>query len=259
VLRPVILLPAYAAEWSGEKREVVLNHERAHVARRDWLWQVFGRLVAAAFWFHPLVWVAVAAMRREAERAADDRVLASGAAAPDYAAQLLEVARRMNGAAPVFAIAMTRGSEVESRVREILDGSRSRSQARTWTRAAIVLCCAGLLLPLAAMQQDQGSSSSGKKAHKVGEQGVKPPRLIAKVEPKYTEEARTAKIQGTVLVQVIVNESGFAENMKIIRSLDEGLDQCALDAIAQWQFDPGTKDGEPVPVLANIEVNFKLL
>ena len=259
VLRPVILLPAYAEAWSGEKREVVLNHERAHVARRDWLWQIFGRLVAAAFWFHPLVWVALAAMRREAERAADDRVLASGTAASAYAEQLLDVARRMNGAAPDFAIAMTRGSEVESRVREILDPSRSRSQARSWTRAAIVLCCAGLLLPLAAMQQDQGSSSSGKKAHKMGEQGVKPPRLISKVEPKYTEEARAAKIQGTVVVQLVVNEYGFAEDLKIVKSLDEGLDQCAIDAIKQWKFEPGTKDGEAVPVFANIELNFKLL
>ncbi len=260
LIRPVVLLPEYSTEWSDEKREVVLRHERAHIARHDWLWQIVARFVAAVFWFQPLVWLAMAALRREAERAADDRVLVSGASAPDYAEQLLEVARRMSGPSLIGGIAMTRGSEVENRVRGILDSSRRRSPARIWARAAIVAGCAALLLPLAAMQQ--GSDQQGepqKKSHKVGEEGLTPPRLVYKVEPKYTEEARAAKIQGTVTVQVIVNEDGIAEDMKIIRSLDDGLDQMAKDAIQQWRFDPGKKDGEPVPVLANIEVNFKLL
>jgi TonB family protein len=56
----------------------------------------------------------------------------------------------------------------------------------------------------------------------------------------------------------VVNENGIAEDIVIVRSLDEGLDERAKQAIAQWRFEPGTKNGEAVPVLATIEVNFKL-
>jgi TonB family protein len=259
VVRPVVLLPAYSAEWSDDQRETVLSHERAHIARHDWLWQIVTRLVAAVFWFHPLVWLAVGALRSEAERAADDRVLASGAAPTDYAERLLEVARRMSGPTLIGGVAMTRGSEVERRVREILDSSRRRSPARLWARVAIALGCLALLVPLAARpQRSEQQESSKKKAHKMGEEGVTSPKLTYKVEPSYTEEARDAKIQGTVAVQVVVNENGIAEDIVIVRSLDDGLDEMAKQAIAQWRFEPGTKDGEPVPVLAMIEINFKL-
>ena len=154
---------------------------------------------------------------------------------------------------------MTRGSEVERRVREILDSSRRRSPARVWAQVAIALGCAAIIVPLAAMpQQSEQQESPKKKSHKVGEEGLTPPKLTYKVEPSYTEEARDAKIQGTVVVQVVVNENGIAEDIVIVRSLEEGLDERAKQAIAQWRFEPGTKNGEAVPVLATIEVNFKL-
>jgi len=259
VLRPVVLLPAYSTEWSDDQRETVLRHEHAHIARHDWLWQILARLIAAAFWFHPLVWLAMAALRSEAERAADDRVLASGATPTDYAERLLEVARRMSGPTLLGGVAMTRGSEVERRVREILDSSRRRSPARVWARVAIALGCVAIIVPLAAMpQRSEQQESPKKKSHKVGEEGLTPPKLSYKVEPGYTEEARDAKIQGTVVVQVVVNENGIAEDLVIVRSLDDGLDERAKQAIAQWRFEPGTKNGEAVPVLATIEVNFKL-
>jgi TonB family protein len=128
-----------------------------------------------------------------------------------------------------------------------------------WARVAIALGCVAIIVPLAAMpQQSEQRESPKKKSHKVGEEGLTPPKLTYKVEPSYTEEARDAKIQGTVVVQVVVNEYGIAEDMVIVRTLDDGLDRMAKEAIQQWRFDPGKKDGEPVPVLATIEVNFKL-
>jgi beta-lactamase regulating signal transducer with metallopeptidase domain len=56
VMRPVILVPEYVTDWSREKQEYLILHERAHIQRRDWLWQSFARMVTAVFWFHPLVW-----------------------------------------------------------------------------------------------------------------------------------------------------------------------------------------------------------
>ena len=89
--------------------------------------------------------------------------------------------------------------------------------------------------------------------------GVSPPRLTYKVEPEYSEEARKAKYQGTVVLAIEVWQDGKAHNIRVIRSLGLGLDKQAIDAVQQWRFIPGKKDNVPVRVRANVEVNFRLL
>jgi len=89
--------------------------------------------------------------------------------------------------------------------------------------------------------------------------GVTAPVLLFKREPEYTEEARQAKYQGTVLLYIEVDPSGKATNIRVQRSLGLGLDEKAIEAVRQWKFKPGTKDGIPVPVSATIEVNFRSL
>ncbi|HZO57121.1 MAG TPA: energy transducer TonB, partial [Bryobacteraceae bacterium] len=106
-------------------------------------------------------------------------------------------------------------------------------------------------LPLAALQQDDT-------VHKIGKD-VSPPHLIYKVEPAYTEEARDAKITGVVKLSVVIERDGVANEIKVIESLDPGLDANAILAVKQWQFEPGKIDGKPVRVSAEILVNFRLL
>ena len=95
-------------------------------------------------------------------------------------------------------------------------------------------------------------------ASKVGD-GTMAPALLYKLEPEYTEEARAEKIAGTVLISVVVDTNGVATDIQLMKGIGFGLDEKAVEAIAQWKFRPGTKDGVPVPVQANIEVNFRLL
>jgi len=89
--------------------------------------------------------------------------------------------------------------------------------------------------------------------------GVIPPRPIYRVEPSYTDGARATKLQGSVLLGILINDQGRPEDIKVIRSLDPGLDQQAMEAVQQWQFTPGMKDGLPIAVTAVVEVNFRLL
>ena len=95
-------------------------------------------------------------------------------------------------------------------------------------------------------------------AYRIGG-GVSPPTVIFKVEPEYSEEARKAKFQGTVVLFVVVDEKGNPRDLRVIRPLGLGLDQKAIEAVEKWKFSPGKKDGKPVPVQATIEVNFRLL
>jgi TonB family protein len=88
--------------------------------------------------------------------------------------------------------------------------------------------------------------------------GVSAPRAIYDPEPEYSEEGRKARYQGTVLLQVVVGVDGRTRDVRVARSLGMGLDEKALEAVRQWRFDPATQDGQPVAVLVNIEVNFRL-
>ena len=88
--------------------------------------------------------------------------------------------------------------------------------------------------------------------------GVSAPVPTVRPEPEYSEEARAAKWQGAVLLQVLVDENGVPQDIQVVRPLGLGLDQKAIEAVQQWRFKPGLKDGKPVAVSANIEVNFRL-
>jgi len=89
--------------------------------------------------------------------------------------------------------------------------------------------------------------------------GVTAPVLLYKKEPEYSEEARKAKYQGTVLLYIEVDPSGKATNIRVPAQPGLGLDEKAIEAVRQWKFKPGYKDGKPVTVAATIEVNFRLL
>ncbi len=85
------------------------------------------------------------------------------------------------------------------------------------------------------------------------------PVVLAKYEPEYSEEARKAKFQGSVLLAIVVDEQGLPRDIRVVRPLGLGLDEKAVEAVARWKFRPGTKDGKAVAVHAVIEVNFRLL
>lgn len=89
--------------------------------------------------------------------------------------------------------------------------------------------------------------------------GTSPPAVLTRVDPEYSEEARAAKYSGSVMLSVVVNTDGQAEDIKIVKSLGMGLDEKAIEALERWRFRPGTNQGVPVKVRAQIEVNFRLL
>ena len=88
--------------------------------------------------------------------------------------------------------------------------------------------------------------------------GVSAPRALYAPDPEYSEEARKAKFQGTVMLWVIVGPDGHPHNIQVQRSLGMGLDEKAIEAVRTWKFEPARKDGQPVAVQIYVEVNFRL-
>jgi beta-lactamase regulating signal transducer with metallopeptidase domain len=145
--RPVVLLPAEAAQWPEERKRIVLLHELAHVKRWDCLTQLVARVICAFYWFNPLVWLAARQMCVERERACDDLVLNGGCKASDYASHLVEIARSFRRVPQVAAIAMARSSGLEKRITAIVDGTRNR-RLRSATALGILVAAGGIAICL---------------------------------------------------------------------------------------------------------------
>lgn len=106
----------------------------------------------------------------------------------------------------------------------------------------------------------EGGGQSGYGVESIGASGkVVAPTLISKTEPAYSEEARKARLQGTVILRIEVNAAGAAQNLTVRQSLGLGLDREAIEAVKKWRFNPGKVNGKPAITIAYVEVNFRLL
>jgi len=88
--------------------------------------------------------------------------------------------------------------------------------------------------------------------------GVTPPKAIVTAMPEYSEQARRQKIQGVVVVSMLVTEEGLPTDIRVERSFGYGLDEKALEAAAKYRFKPAMRDGNPVSQRITVEMNFRL-
>jgi beta-lactamase regulating signal transducer with metallopeptidase domain len=136
----VILLPSAADGWTADERRMVLRHELAHVRGADWAFGLAARFACALYWFHPGAWWIARSLRRDAERAADDRVISSGVPRSDYAELLIAASM---GGVPLIetALALSGRGPLRARLAAILDAGREvRPLARRWTLVATAAC-----------------------------------------------------------------------------------------------------------------------
>ncbi len=87
---------------------------------------------------------------------------------------------------------------------------------------------------------------------------VLPPRKILAPQPRYTEEARQARIQGVVILQAIVDTVGNVTDVEVIKGLPLGLTESAIEAVSEWKFRPATLEGMPVAVFYSLTVSFRV-
>ena len=244
VLRPLILLPAAAREWYEPRLHAVLLHEAAHVVRRDCLAKYVAQASRALLWWNPLAWMIAARLDREQELACDDAVLSAGVSADTYAKALIDVARECSSSL-LLGCAMNASSTLQERLARLFE----RREAAGSTRRTVIAI--PLLLVLMT------TVSFAEKIYKIGP-GIVPPKILEKTEPQYTDDAKAAKIEGTVQLTMVVSTDQRAHDIKVTKSLDLGLDASAIAAIQAWRFQPAMKNGKAVPVQAKIEVNFHL-
>ncbi len=296
LLRPVILMPRGSDAWPVWQRAAALHHERAHVQRKDLWTSLIAQLTCAVYWFHPLAWAVAQQQRREQESACDDAVLCSGFEPASYAEALIATARKITSTS-LIGCHMTQ-LPLKSRIARLLENGMPRmSSAATLRRTATLFLAIAAIIALlngnpkvraaeekavaavapAAAQaasptaEPAPASAPTPAATPVAEQkpappqrvyqmedGITPPKLTYHADPDYTDEAKAAKISGAVRLSMVVGTDGMAHDINVVSGIDSGLDANAIAAVQKWQFEPGTKDGEPVAVRAQVEVNFRL-
>jgi len=232
MLRPVILLPTEATEWPTERLRAVLLHELAHISRHDCWTLAMAELALALYWFHPLAWWAASCMRRERERACDDRVLAAGVAASGYATDLLEIARgRLDTELP--APAMARASNLETRLRAILDPTIRRRVLRTRVTGAVACAALLVLAPLAALRL-HGQAAGTLTGTIYDASGARVPSATVSIVNTETSQTQSAvsnevgKYEFRNLpdghYQVMVSSPGFAVFVRRVAAIPANLD-----------------------------------
>ena len=258
VFHPVVLLPDSFFGLPPEQRRAVLVHELMHIQRNDWLQLIWLEVVRSVLWFHPIAHLIAVRIAAAREQLVDRKAIEFTADRRSYLEALVAIARSPAPHDRLLAPLFLEKNRLKQRVQIILE----ENPMPAFKRYAWLALIAAALLFTADWARDSFSVYAQTKApviHKVAEDGVEAPRLLAKVEPEYTEEASEARIAGTVVLSCEVHPDGRAHNIKVLQGLEGGLTDKAIEAVEAWEFKPAMRNGKPVAVSAKIEVNFRLL
>lgn len=115
------------------------------------------------------------------------------------------------------------------------------------------LITSGVILAGAQARQNN-DADSGEKVYDLGP-GITQPRVTKQVMPHYSD-AHGVRVEGSVTIALVVSSGGLPKNPRVVKGIDKDVDQSALDAVAQWRFDPARKDDKPVAVRITLEIEF---
>jgi TonB family protein len=124
----------------------------------------------------------------------------------------------------------------------------------------VVMALGGILFAQNAPDKpsDNAPGQSQETVYKVGKDGVTAPRATYSPPAEFSEQARQAKYEGTVVLMATVSAGGKVADVRVVSSAGMGLDEKAIEAVRRWKFKPATKDGKPVAVQVAVEVAFHL-
>jgi beta-lactamase regulating signal transducer with metallopeptidase domain len=258
VVRPVVLMPADADSWTGQRVRVVLLHELAHVKRADCFTHLLAQVACAVYWMNPLAWIAARRARTERERACDDLVLSRGLGGPDYADELLQIARSIGGTRGIAAasLAMAHRSQLEGRLMSILDPTVPREGVSRLRAAGVTALALAAIVPLSAMQTwafDDGADAliPGVQTEQRPQPQPKPepkpgaaPAPAADVVPGATEGVLEGVAQGVIegiagsVSQAVTQAIGQGVAQGVGRGIGQGRGQGAGQASGRREADP---------------------
>lgn len=246
LLRPVILVPEGCLEDDS-----VACHELIHVRRRDWLFTVIEECILSVFWFHPAMWWMIAEIQLAREEAVDREVVAILDSRDQYLESLLALAASRAGFDLAPASPFLRKRHLQKRVAALLKEvsmSKFRLTSSLAAFAAVLTLTAWMgvrSFPLLAAPQETDSSSITVHA------GSLP--ILHRGPVQYPAEARAKRIEGTVVLELSLSETGTVTDARVLSGPEE-LRRAALESVLEWHFAHDTQ----LPPKAQVSIDFKV-
>ncbi len=264
--RPVLLAPSrFAEECDEDDFLAAVAHECAHIMRRDFQKNLLYEVASLAIAFHPVTWMLKSQIAETREMICDgiatERVIDS----QEYTESLLRLAAMVSSSTQAIsfhAIGIFDANVLEKRIMMI---QAKKQRLSLWMKYGLVIPSVLVLISaaigagrMAVAIAPQDSGKNIKLIYKIGKD-VSAPKLIFEVQPEFPQSERKhkEKFEGTCLLNLIVDESGTPQDVHITRSLSPDFDANAIKAVEQYRFSPAMREGKPVAVSLNIEVNFK--
>jgi len=211
-LRPAVILPPEATNWSSTELRHAIVHELEHIRRGDWPSQLAARAACAFYWFHPMVWMAWRKLCLEAERACDDAVLEK-AESTQYAEQLVELSQQMSNVHSQPMLGMAKRSDLATRVSSLLDGSQARGRAGLAAAACSVIVGAFVLFSIGPIIVVAQSSSTPRIETKTAIPGA-----------DIKQAVRDDRGPGSRLNRDLLESASDGDIPEILRLLSQGAD-----------------------------------
>jgi len=257
-LKPVVLVPAAAfLALSPEALEALLVHELAHVRRGDFLANLIQTFAETLLFYHPAVWWLSARIRQEREHCCDDAAVRACGDPILYASALagLEELRTPPHLIPDLAPAAS-GGKLMSRIQRVL---RVQVSPHPFAPPFAVLPALLLVaaLGLTSLVASEAARSAPEEAKPVAMDFSKVKVRHQPDPPAYPPEAKAQRIQGTVVVLVVIGADGRVTGAKAISGPPE-LHACAVDYAQTWTFHPVRVKGKPVPAEFKLTMPFRL-
>ena len=245
ITRPVIVLPIDARDWSEAELKRALLHELEHIQRGDWIMQITARVVAACYWFHPLVWVAWRRLGLEAERSCDDAVVMSEERT-DYAEQLVTLAQRMSATPVQPLLGMANRSDLSTRVTAVLDDRLRRGRAGFALVAGTVVASAIVVATVAPVRAvakpDPDIAAALEESSQRRRTGDRKSRALDTELYEAAQEGDYAGVRELVEAGANANAVIDGDGSPLI-----GAARSGKIVIAQYLLDHGADPNQPVP------------
>ena len=246
VYRAVIVLPPDAREWSDAELRRALMHELEHIQRGDWIMQIVARVVAAFYWFHPLVWMAWRRLCLEAERCCDDAVVMSEERT-DYAEQLVTLAQRMSATPVQPLLGMANRSDLSTRVTAVLDERLRRGRAGFALAAGTIAAAAVVVMtvaPVRAVAREEAVIPSAEEQRSPGSMrpGERRARALDTELYEAANEGDDAGVRELVEAGANANAVIDGDGSPLI-----GAARSGRILITQYLLDHGADANQPVP------------
>ena len=262
VRRRVLLLPENFPQVAGEAdMDTVLAHELAHMRRHDFAKNLFYELLALPLSYHPVVWLMRARLAGTREMICDSVAAEAVDGGERYAHSLLRLASMLVNPMPgrnLHAIGIFDANIFERRVMNL---TRKQSDIRGMRRMLIAAACAVVAFATCAsaiaLRMDVSSPQAQNDSSKKINVKLADMKLVNQVHPVYPPDAKEARIQGTVVLDVLISKEGVPTDIRVQKGPSE-LQTSAMDAVRQWRWQPFLLNGDPVEVETTISVVYRL-